>query len=85
MAGVNKVILVGRLGQDPEVRYTPDGTAVANFSLAMARSLCSLANRSCCLARTIWEKAKIRNPILTTVAAPMKSAVIRARLRALFC
>ena len=34
MAGVNKVILVGRLGQDPEVRYTPDGTAVANFSLA---------------------------------------------------
>jgi single-strand DNA-binding protein len=34
MSGVNKVILVGRLGQDPEVRYTPDGTAVANFSIA---------------------------------------------------
>ena len=34
MAGVNKVILVGRLGQDPELRYTPDGTAVANFSIA---------------------------------------------------
>ena len=34
MAGINKVILVGRLGQDPEVRYTPDGTAVANFSIA---------------------------------------------------
>ena len=34
MAGVNKVILVGRLGRDPEVRYTPDGTAVANFSIA---------------------------------------------------
>lgn len=31
---VNKVILVGRLGSDPEVRYTPDGTAVANFNLA---------------------------------------------------
>ena len=34
MAGINKVILVGRLGQDPEVRYTADGTAVANFSIA---------------------------------------------------
>ena len=34
MAGINKVIIVGRLGRDPEVRYTPDGTAVANFSLA---------------------------------------------------
>ncbi len=34
MAGVNKVILIGRLGRDPEVRYTPDGTAVANFSIA---------------------------------------------------
>ena len=34
MAGVNKVILVGRLGRDPEIRYTPDGTAVANFSIA---------------------------------------------------
>lgn len=34
MAGVNKVILVGRLGKDPEVRYTPSGVAVANFSMA---------------------------------------------------
>jgi len=34
MAGVNKVILIGRLGADPEVRYTNTGTAVANFSLA---------------------------------------------------
>ncbi len=34
MAGINKVIVIGRLGSDPEVRYTPDGTAVANFSVA---------------------------------------------------
>ena len=34
MASVNKVILVGNLGADPEVRYTPSGTAVANFNLA---------------------------------------------------
>lgn len=34
MAGVNKVILVGNLGKDPEVRYLEGGAAVANFSLA---------------------------------------------------
>ncbi|MDM8541324.1 single-stranded DNA-binding protein [Desulfococcaceae bacterium HSG9] len=33
-ASVNKVILVGNLGRDPEIRYTADGTAVANFSIA---------------------------------------------------
>ncbi|MGE4534208.1 single-stranded DNA-binding protein [Halomonas sp.] len=32
--GVNKVILIGNLGQDPEVRFTPSGTAVANVNLA---------------------------------------------------
>lgn len=35
---VNKVILVGRLGQNPEVRYTPSGAAVANFSVATNQS-----------------------------------------------
>lgn len=34
MAGINKVILVGNLGRDPEVSYTPSGTAVAKFSIA---------------------------------------------------
>jgi len=34
MAGVNKVIIVGRLGQDPEIRYTQDGSAIANLSIA---------------------------------------------------
>ncbi len=34
MAGVNKAILVGNLGSDPEMRYTPSGTAVANFNIA---------------------------------------------------
>ena len=34
MASVNKVILVGNLGKDPEVKYTPSGMAVARFSLA---------------------------------------------------
>ena len=34
MASVNKVILVGNLGRDPEVRFMPNGEAVANFSIA---------------------------------------------------
>ena len=32
--GINKVILVGHLGRDPEVRYTQDGRAICNFSMA---------------------------------------------------
>ncbi|EOL9025609.1 single-stranded DNA-binding protein SSB1 [Cronobacter sakazakii] len=36
--GVNKVILVGNLGQDPEVRYMPNGGAVANLRLATSES-----------------------------------------------
>ncbi len=35
--GVNKVILIGNLGRDPEIRYTTNGTAVANLSLATTR------------------------------------------------
>ena len=35
---VNKVMLIGRLGADPEVRYVPSGSAVANFNLATNRS-----------------------------------------------
>ena len=38
MAGVNKVILVGNLGRDPELRYTKNGQAVANFSVATSES-----------------------------------------------
>ena len=38
MASVNKVIIVGNLGRDPEVRYTPNGSAVCNVSVATTRS-----------------------------------------------
>jgi|SRR5262245_1410065 len=34
MSSLNKVLLIGRLGKDPEIRYTADGSPVANFSLA---------------------------------------------------
>lgn len=38
MAGVNKVILIGNLGKDPEVRHLEGGTAVANFTLATSEA-----------------------------------------------
>jgi single-strand DNA-binding protein len=34
MASLNKILLIGHLGKDPEIRYTPDGAAVASFSIA---------------------------------------------------
>jgi single-strand DNA-binding protein len=34
MASLNKVILIGNLGRDPDIRYMPSGEAVANFSIA---------------------------------------------------
>ena len=37
MASVNKVILIGNLGRDPEVRYTPSGSAVCNVTIATSR------------------------------------------------
>lgn len=37
-SGVNKVFVLGRLGGDPEVRYTPSGAAVANFNMATNES-----------------------------------------------
>ncbi|MEP7057308.1 MAG: single-stranded DNA-binding protein [Caldimonas sp.] len=38
MASVNKVIIIGNLGRDPEVRYTPNGSAVCNIGVATTRS-----------------------------------------------
>lgn len=38
MSGVNKAIIIGRVGQDPAVRYTPAGVAIANLSVATSES-----------------------------------------------
>lgn len=38
MAGLNKVMLIGNLGKDPEMRYTANGKAVTTFSLAVSRN-----------------------------------------------
>ena len=68
MAGsVNKVILVGNLGRDPEVRSTQDGTKVANLSLATSeswRDKTSGERRE----RTEWHRVAIFNERLVDVA-----------------
>ena len=38
MSSLNKIILIGHLGKDPEIRYTPDGSPVATFSLATSEN-----------------------------------------------
>jgi len=38
MSSLNKIMLIGNLGRDPEVRYTPEGTPVANFSIATSEN-----------------------------------------------
>jgi single-strand DNA-binding protein len=54
MAGVNKVILIGNLGADPEIRYTPGGTAVANFSLATTETYTNKEGEK--VTKTEWHR-----------------------------
>ena len=54
---VNKVILIGRLGQNPEVRYTPSGAAVANFSVATNESWSDKSGQK--QERTEWHKVVV--------------------------
>ena len=52
MSGVNKVILVGNLGKDPEVKYLDNGVAVANFSLATTENYKNKAGER--VSQTEW-------------------------------
>jgi single-strand DNA-binding protein len=52
--GVNKVILIGRLGADPEVRYTSNGGAVANFNMATNENWTDKAGQK--QERTEWHR-----------------------------
>jgi len=54
MAGINKVILVGNLGADPEVRYLNTGTAVANFRMATTQNIKNKEGEK--QARTEWHR-----------------------------
>ena len=54
MASINKVILVGNLGKDPELRYTNGGTAVTNFSLATSENFTDRSGQK--QERTEWHR-----------------------------
>ena len=54
---VNKVILLGRLGQDPELKYTPSGTAVANFSVATSENWTDKSGQK--QERTEWHRVVV--------------------------
>jgi len=68
MAGsVNKVILVGNLGRDPEIRSTQDGTRVANLSVATSESWRDKASGER-KERTEWHRVAIFNEKLVEIA-----------------
>jgi single-strand DNA-binding protein len=54
MSGVNKVILIGNLGADPTMRYTPSGTAVANFNVATSERFTNKSGEK--ETRTEWHR-----------------------------
>ncbi len=54
---INKVILIGRLGQEPELKYTPSGAAVCNFSLATSESWTDKSGQK--QERTEWHRVVV--------------------------
>lgn len=69
MASLNKVLLIGNLTKDPELRYTPSGTAVANLRIAVNRKFKDrtgeLKEDTCFVTVTAWDKqAEICNQYL---------------------
>lgn len=57
---LNKVILIGNVGKDPDVRYFDSGTAVANFPLATSERGYTLANGTVVPERTEWHNIVVR-------------------------
>ena len=57
MASLNKVILIGNLGKDPEIRYTQGGDPIANFSLATNESWTDKSGQK--QERTEWHRVEV--------------------------
>lgn len=60
MANYNKVLLIGNLTKDPELRYTPQGTAVVNLRLAVNRKFRNrnqeLKEETCFVTAVVWDR-----------------------------
>ncbi len=55
--GLNKVILIGRLGANPEIRYTPDGNPVATFTVATNESYTNKSGEK--ISQTEWHRVVV--------------------------
>lgn len=66
MASVNKVILIGNLGKDPEIRFMTDGTKVATFSVATSESWKDKTTGEK-KERTEWHRISVMSPTLADV------------------
>jgi single-strand DNA-binding protein len=71
MASVNKVIIVGNLGRDPEVRYSPDGGAICNVSVATTSSWKDKATGER-REETEWHRVVFYNRLAEVVGEYMK-------------
>jgi single-strand DNA-binding protein len=83
MASVNKVILIGNLGKDPEVRYMPSGKAVANVTLATNESWKD-KNTGEKQERTEWHNVVFYSPLAEIVGQYLRkgsSAFVEGRLQ----
>lgn len=64
---LNKVILIGNVGKDPDVRYFDSGVAVANFPLATSERGYTLANGTVVPERTEWHNIVVRRDLVPFV------------------
>ena len=84
MASYNKVLLMGNLTKDPELRYTPQGTAVVNLRLAVNRKYRSkdqeLKEEVCFITAVVWNKqAETCNQYLHKGSAVFVEGILQSR------
>ncbi|MHB1702739.1 MAG: single-stranded DNA-binding protein [bacterium] len=66
MASLNKVMLIGNLGKDPELRYTPDGLAILKFSIATSEYYNDKSGNK--TEKTTWHNVVVFGKIAQTLA-----------------
>ena len=84
MASYNKVLLMGNLTKDPELRYTPQGVAVANLRLAVNRKFRSknqeMKEETCFITVVVWNKqAETCNQYLQKGRAVFVEGILQSR------
>src|ERR1044071_7329755 len=84
MASLNKVLLIGNLTKDPELRYTPNGTAVTNLRIAVDRKFKDrtgeLKEDTCFITVTAWDKqAEICNQYLQKGRSVFVEGILQSR------